>query len=226
MENNNDNFISDEQLLLLLESKEAGKSFPDALTAIEGGTFSLEETRTLKSFWNMHSNLMREAHNISPRKALLSRIIEQSPIVSRGNVTANTDRGYTEDGVKDNVISLDNNFHSIMQMNWKIGAPIAVVVIAVTLVMSMGGKERGQLAVNNTEIAKDAAAEAQPVTMAMKVAPTAPVSGSVDDLVASLNAEGEGDLSLADGSADDAVLITADSQSINDFNTAYDETTF
>jgi hypothetical protein len=173
----------------------------------------------------MHGDLMRTTQNISPHKALLTRIIEQSPAISRGNVTAHTDLGYTEYSAKGTFISLSNNLHSIMQMNWKIGAPIAVVVIAVALVMSMGDKERGQLAVNNTEITNATAGEPQPVVMAMKAAST-PVSENVNDLIASVTSEGDGDLALIDGSAEDAALVTADNQSVNDFNTAYDETTF
>jgi hypothetical protein len=232
MENTtNDNFITDEQLLILLDSKEAGKSFPDALTAIGGAAFSHDETQILKSLWNMHGDLMRTTQNISPHKALLTRIIEQSPAISRGNVTAHTDLGYTEYSAKGTFISLSNNLHSIMQMNWKIAAPIAVVVIAVVVVMSMGGKEAGQLAVNNVEVTEVTAAPTAPTgndtsaAAAMKAAP-APVSGNVNDLVASLTSEGDLDLALIDGSAEDAALVTADNQSVNDFTTAYDETTF
>lgn len=224
--NNHDNFISDEQLLVFLDNKEAGKSFPDALTAIGSMTFSLEETRTLKALWDMHGDLMSEARDISPSRALLSRIIEQSEIISKKNVTTHTHLGYTGYGAKGKFISLNNNFYSIMQMNWKIATPIAVVVIAVALVMSIGGKERGQLAVNNTEITNATVGQPEPAAaMAMKAVST-PVSGNVDDLVASVTSEGNGDLVLIDGSAEDAALVTADNQSVNDFNTAYDETTF
>lgn len=234
MENtNNDNFITDEQLLVLLDSKEAGKSFPDALSAIAGVSFTHDETKVLRSIWDMHSNLMHEAHNISPRRTLLSRIIEESEVAPNENVTAGINLGYTRYGAKGTFISLRNNFQSIMEINWKIAAPIAVIVIGLVAVMNTGGQKTGQLAVNNvennggeTQVVTMAAGDNAQTMMAMKVAPMASVSGSVDDLVAQVTSEGDGDLLLIEGSAEDAALITVDNQSVNDFNTTYDETTF
>jgi hypothetical protein len=156
---------------------------------------------------------------------MISRIIAQSGAERGVSVTTRTDPGYAEYGAQDQFISLSNNLHSIMQMNWKIVAPIAVVVIVAGVVMSGGSKEVEQLAVNNTEITKDTVEQPQPVAMAMKAAPM-PVSGNIDDLVASVTSEGDGDLALIDGSAEDAALVRADNQSVNDFNTTYDEKTF
>lgn len=235
--NTNDNFINDEQLLVLLDSKEAGKSFSDALTALGSVTFSLEETQTLKSLWDTHGNLMREAHDISPRRSLISRIIAQAEVPSVANVTTQTDQSYIQysQGL---FISLNNKLHAIMKMNWKIASPIIAVVLIVTGVAMNGGtKDASRLAVGTQEITSADAVPEQAMTMsmsadaaprmvAMKAAPAVPVSGNIDDLMASITREGDGDLALRDGSAEDAALVRADSQTINDFNTAYDETTF
>ena len=252
--------VSDEQLLALIDSKESGVSFPDALRALPTPVTSDDDTRVLRSVWNMHGNLMREAHNISPNSALLSRILEQVGVATP-IVTGSTENGY----IKESGNARLNNIPSlILGMNWKIAAPIAVVLIAVVSVL--GGTSTvstipnpdsiDQLSIENSaqnlqdagasaptalsiagnetasemSMAKSASPRSVESTMAMRSMAVAPgvmgTGGIIDDLAASIVLEADGDLTLLADSTGDIALIAADSQSINDFTTAYDETTF
>lgn len=233
----NDNFISDEQLLTILDAKEAGKSFSDALTETGVGTLSQEDTETLRAIWKMHGSLMSEAHNISPSKAILSRIIEGAETSTSEIVTNSPIVGYNERRTDNQSINSDNYINTFMQINWKFVAPIAVLVIVVAAGMSMGDKESGSLAISNqpstvatTESAPGAAMVAiERVPVMEKKQPSlvaVSTSGDVDTLVASLTLEADGDKTLLDDSSADIALVTADSQSITDFNTTYNETTF
>ncbi len=174
----------------------------------------------------MHAELLREAHNISPNRNLLSQIIEQQQIIESQDpiVTKQSIVGYNVRRVESQFIHGNYNIHRFMQINWKIVAPIIVLVIVVAAAMSMGSKKPASLAVNNQPSSTTVAPEGAMV--AMKTAPVKPVSGNVDDLVASLTLEANGDKTLLSDSSTDIALVTADSQSINDFNTTYNETTF
>lgn len=224
----NNNFISDEQLLTLLDAKEAGKSFPDALAQTGVGALSQEDTASLRVIWNMHGTLMNEAHNISPSRALLSRIIEGVEISASNIVTNSPVAGYNEHRTEGQFLNSNNNVKTFMQINWKIVAPIAVFVIVVVAGMSMGQKDEKSLAVNNqpTSVVTPTSVEPTGAMMAMKATPSAGASGNVDDLVSALSFEADGDKTLLDDSSADIALVTADNQTITDFNTTYNETTF
>lgn len=248
-----DNTISDEGLMLFFDAKESGKSFPDALLAagITDPTIDLTE---LKLFWDMHGSLTRDAHNISPDSRLLTRTLESlttSPVLHP--VTTSPHEGYTKESKKSVFNHLSNNFNAMMQMNWKIGAPIAVLLIVVTAVAGTRGSDPkpASIAMNDTvsssatlmqassvDVANEGAmgvvsqevgsGEVQTFAMArsaQKVSAT-PVSGEISDLTLAILLEANGDAALLDDSFGDISLVSSDSQSITDFNTAYDETTF
>ena len=224
--NNPQTTLSDEQLTLFFDAKEAGKSFPDALRTMGDLTVSESDLSELHALWDMHGMLVRNAHNISPAQSLLSRSLDAIPTV----VTGAQSPGYQGESASSAFLYITRNLNLIMNMNWKIAAPIAVVVIAVVAVTQMGKSEQpGDLAMSDPKVATTLSVNAEadaPMAKSMAMMNTAPVSGSVDDLVASLSAEADMDVTqFADASADIA-LVNADSQSINDLNTAYDETTF
>jgi hypothetical protein len=111
-----------------------------------------------------------------------------------------------------------------MQINWKIAAPIAVVVIALVAALTgmSGRKEPADMAVGSPDIVL--MPTASPEAPAAESAP--PVSGNVDDLALSLFGEADQDLAFSAESDEDMALVTSDSASINGYATAYDETTF
>jgi hypothetical protein len=242
---NNEREISDEALVLFFDAKEAGKSFPDALT-VAGIANTAVDLTDLHALWDMHGNLMREAHNISPSRNLLQKTLNS--LGAPASVTTPTKHGYESESEQNMFIRVIHNFNTMSQMNWKIGAPIAVLVLAVVAVASVGGsKPSEKLAVNDVvkpesalmdvgapventpEVASVEAGDMTQTTMsrsAKSVDSAPPASGEVDDLIASLVLEAGADVTLLDDATGDLALITSDSQSINDFNTAYDETTF
>lgn len=232
----NDNFITDQELDLLLSAKEAGKSFPDALAAARPKPFSVEETRAIKEIWDIQSDFSSVAHRLSPDDRFVERLIMELPAQATHGVTRNEEKGYHEGrGQVSYFEKIMSNIDQLMQMNWKIAAPIAVVAIAVVAVLGMGEKNAplatDQESVSTTAMPESAMMKNEAVPtgramMAMNTMPVEPATGNVDDLVASLNADADADVTaLSDGSADIA-LVTSDSQSVTDLTTAYDETTF
>lgn len=225
---NDEQFISDEQLMLLLDAKDAGKSFPDALLAL-GASLQNDDTKRLKAIWDMQGTLSGMAHTISPKRSTLTHILAELPQLVPDPVTTLRGAGYTEGAGQGPTFI--RSIHNVMQINWKIAAPIAVVALAVVAVLSGGSNPGAPLATNTTavqdapEMAMMAKGDADVSTMAMKMAP-APVSGEVDDLAASLALEADGDLTLLSDMNADLTLVASDSQTINDYATAYDETTF
>ncbi len=248
-----DNIISDEGLMLFFDAKESGKSFPDALVyaGITDPTIDLAE---LKLFWDMHGSLTRDAHNISPDSRLLTRTLESlTATASLAPVTTSPHEGYSKESKKSVFNHLSNNFNAMMQMNWKIGVPIAVLLVVVTAVAGTGSSDpqpesiaindsvpssaalmqgssvdvanEGDLGATSQEVG---GAEVQTFAMArsaQKVS-TTPVSGEINDLALAILLEANGDAALLADSVGDISLVSSDSQSITDFNTAYDETTF
>jgi hypothetical protein len=242
MKHTEDNLITDTALEALFLGKENGLSFPQALLQAGLPSLSQEETRIAKELWDMHGELTREAHALSPRPELLHHILEQLPRASISPVTEAVPSGYMEYGAKS---PLTRNMNFLMQMNWRIATPLAVLVLVVVTTMNLSTTpDAGELAmnVNNPESATMAmmvdegapsakSRMAQPpetgTMMAMQAtdsfasAPT----GSIDDLAASIVIEADADYAMFND-ADDSYLLTLDDAEINSFMTAYDETTF
>ncbi len=116
-----------------------------------------------------------------------------------------------------------------MHMNWKLAAPVAVVVIALVAVTGISGKPAPTDMAQNRSAATmavtaDSGSPAARTMMASKNA--AQPSGNVDDLTASLIGEADQDLTFVTDTDEDMSYLTSDSASINGYATAYDETTF
>ncbi len=225
MTNTDEQFITDEQLMRLLDAKEDGKSFPDALRALGPTPLPQEDTKRLKEIWDMQSTLAGMAHSFSPKRSTLTHILAELPEGRGAGVTTPLGGGYTGGDVEGfNIIRSINN---VMQINWKIAAPIAVVVLAVVAVMS-SGTDRGAPLATNTQVdgAPEAAMMAAGDTQVMAMKSSAPASDNVDDLATALALEADGDLALMSDSSGDMSLLASDSQTINDYSTAYDENTF
>lgn len=223
--------IDDEMLARFFDAKEAGKSFPDALLVLGDAHVSDAELSELHALWDLHGTLVRSAHNTSPDHALLMRTLGEIVAQPAPGVTRAASSGYDGASAQGAVEQINNNLNLFMNINWKILAPVAVVLIAVVVSTQMTpAAPPDQLAMNDTPESATMATDAQGGTsMMMKtmaVSEAAPVSGNVDDLVASLVLDADQDMSLfADASADIA-LVSADSQAITELSTAYDETTF
>lgn len=122
-----------------------------------------------------------------------------------------------------------------MQNNWKMFAPVAVVVLLVGVaVVGMSGKGKNEeiapLAVRDATlpIANDIAPPSTSNTMmAAKTAPvSSSASGNIDDIIAEIDREADGDSAVLADSDQDAALVNSDSQVISDYAQAYDETSF
>lgn len=223
MTHTDNNEILDEQLAILVDAKEAGRSFPQALDEAGKVGELPKDLAELRAFWGLHGQLMRSAHNISPRRELLSRVLSTLPATRNSAVTEKLPGGYNGEGAQRAPIT--SNVNLIMNMNWKIAVPMAVVLIAVVAVLGVGNSDSEKLAVNDPQVMM-MSADPSAGTLAMKSMDVAPVSGDVDELIASLSLEADGDAGLIADMAGDIALVSSDSQQINDLNTAYDETTF
>ncbi len=211
-----DDPITDSMVERLLVGKDEGRSFPDTLAQ-----FSIpptkEETDALREVWGCGTVLMRQNAKISPDPALLHRCLEALPLVTEAEGV-----GYERQEAPRPLPSIIHQFQLSMQTYLKYGIPALVVVVAVVAVM--GQSDTPTPAPEMAMMAQDAApAESM---MMMRAADPAPVSGEVDDLIASLSSEADLDVTqFADASAD-IQLMNSDTQSLNDLTTAYDESTF
>ena len=243
----NTEVLSDEQLTVLLDAKEAGKSFPDALSALHVDVSSAL-TKDAKEFWDMHSSLMHGSSVIHPSRELLSRIVQAGGEVSPV--------AHNEHMVKTGFSAL---LHALFARDWKVIGPVLVLVIMLVAVFDNGTKdESGHVALitpAGTESALPTSDTAEPMAMARmavgeaptsnaesapnaKRAPMAvntmmmaktvatPPSGNVDDLVALLGVAADSDLASLSDPKTDHSLITSDTADISGLTTTYDETTF
>ncbi len=133
-----------------------------------------------------------------------------------------------------------------MQMNWKIIVPVVVVIVMIAaLVGGRANRVSTSLVVDeNVPTAalptEEVLAPIVPTGGTVAVAPTnddgmvAPASvitsaslpGAIDEFTASITLAAGTDAALLGDSDADIAMVAADSKSINDFTTAYDETTF
>jgi len=248
-----EDFITDEQLLSFFDAKEAGKSFPDAINASGLSTPSQKETDILRSLWEMHGNLMRQAHNTTPRHDLLVHIMERiedapsSSSVREKKVTSQI----APQGTSVVFGGMNKYFRFIEKINWKILVSSALILLI--FVSATGNKNTAvksvPLAVN--EIAEKTIQaptlmavssdepQALPVAdLAMRATINAgpesavmlddgPLSSTdIDTFALLVNGGADVDASILDDTDGDVTLIFTDSQSISDFVNAYDETTF
>jgi hypothetical protein len=78
--------ITDDEITLLFQSKDEGKSFQDALVRLRATPYSQEETDELRAYWKLDSTFNREKSLIHPRKELLGTILARADHVQLGTM--------------------------------------------------------------------------------------------------------------------------------------------
>lgn len=223
MKKTTDNQINEEMLVHFFDAKDDGKSFPDALS-VYGESLGDAEVVELRALWDLHGTLVRKSHNISPSRGMLMRALEEIS----APVTVLNHAGYV--GVhaqnKESIISKSHNL--FMNINWKIMAPLAVVLIALVASIQSDDAVPMHMAVIETSDTTLMSASEPMAMEARQMAKSSdvPVSGDVDELVSTLIYSADQDVVLFGDASADIALISADSQAINDLNSAYDENTF
>lgn len=217
----NDNMnspITDEQLLGLFDAKENGSTFDRALVQLSLETLTPNEKEVVRDLWALHDTLAEAGRDVVPSAALKQRMI--------GDVTPRAVTGYNRGRSSDRFIHLINLIS--MQINWKFAAPVAVIMIALVAVIGGGTKTPGtDLALQTNETAMMQVADSAPENARMMMAANAAEpSGNVDDLALALNGEADQDLAFSGEADQDMAFVTKDSNSINSYAAAYDETTF
>jgi hypothetical protein len=110
-------------------------------------------------------------------------------------------------------------------MNWKIIAPVGiVVVIALVLVgVSQFGTKSSQAPIaDNGQIQETTIA----ISQDLPVAKSQPATGDIDETVNAILAAASAEEAYFEDAIKDGELITADSQSINNFGQSYYENEF
>jgi len=166
----------------------------------------------------------------TPDDTLHNRVL--STLLSPSVTTSESSR-YSDSEVEDGR-TITHFIHQVfsMQNNWKMFAPVFVVVLLVGVaVVGMSGKknseENAPIAIRETTLpVADDAAPRDTMMMAAKSAPDSSASGDIDDIIAEINTEADSDATILDDADTDAALVNSDSQVISDYAEAYDETTF
>ncbi len=110
-----------------------------------------------------------------------------------------------------------------MTINWKIWAPVGIVVVAALVVIGYNqfGSKTPQ-APSPEEIPQTPVA----VSQELPVAVTKPATGDVDNAVDAILAGISDDEAFFADAVKDAKLVAGDNQSINDFGQSYNENEF
>lgn len=162
-------------------------------------------------------------------RVALSRVPEADERVILGEALRYTGGSRKKDG---SFISIISDYFS-MQNNWKMIAPVAVVVLLVGVaVVGMRGKngsEPTSLATNkqaSIPVAEDATPPQAVATTQNSAVPTKEGSGDIDDIIAELSMETDVDTAMMADTDGDFALIASDSRVISEYGTSYEESNF
>ena len=112
-----------------------------------------------------------------------------------------------------------------MNINWKVFAPLGIIIIVAALLLIGYSQFVGMEAQQDT--AKKIPPQEQPITEKKQpIVAAPPATGNVDDAVDAILTEIVDDQALFADTEKDAELITADSQTISDFGQSYNENEF
>lgn len=241
-EMDHDIFISDDELAHLYLLADGGAVFEDALRSAGLDKLTKEEYSEVRTLWDLHRFLHDEAKAAPAlRSAITERVIdgvlEKGLEAAEARVTGERGSGYTEGGAGNSspFSGLISNFQLLMQMNWKIAAPLAVVVLAVVAVVGMGGGGGAPATIvpmsdampEATSLMQAAPAEEAAPAAKMMMAPAiAETSDPVEDILLTLDAEGAGDAEILADAANDAALVSSESEELSALTTSYDPGTF
>jgi len=214
--------MTETELGLLLEELEGGKSLEDALSACGLSDLSDADLAEARDLYGIHRALHSATEGITPDPELLTRVLAKLPSGTGGGVPAEEKR------------SIPSRY--FFAREWKVAAPIAVFLLALTVLMGGGKTEDGALPATLSMPYADTYGDAAPESVSMMMvtedagmrsakfaAPAAP-SGDPDDLLILLEREAENDLMLLSDAEEDALIIASDKDALSDHENIYDET--
>jgi len=112
-----------------------------------------------------------------------------------------------------------------MTINWKIWAPVGIVVVIVFVAIGLNQVKTNDLQEANVD---NKQTQEQPIVVSQDLpsATLKPATGNIDDVVNSILAGVSDDEALFADAVKDGELINSDSQSINNFGQSYNENEF
>ena len=146
--NNQFDFLSDEQLLALLDAQGAGKDFVTACreAAIEG--LSEDDSLELKALWDIGTELHSWKDTIVPPPPVLDRALLSTPMITNFSASFPAHEQASMNGVE-TPFSLATPYQLFLREKWKVGAPFAAffLIVAVTFAMKSPSSRPAPLAI-------------------------------------------------------------------------------
>jgi hypothetical protein len=177
-----------------------------------------ERQENVKEILSIINLLKKESESIAPSKESLKKVMEKIPSsVTNG---LNSRYSYMEVQGRPSLSNIITKIHDLMIINWKIWAPVGIVVLAVLVII--GVNQFGTKA-PQAPITKETPQTPVAVSQELPVAVTKPATGNVDDAVNAILAGISDDQAIFDDAAKDAELVAVDSQVISDFGQSYNE---
>lgn len=209
-----DNFITDGQLAKLYREKEEGRSCADALAATGVAHLSEEELKEVEVLWDLYSVIEDEGKKYVANMELVKDVVDDASEYITEKIEEKGEKSLEGGDVA-------SPFQSLMQLNWLIGAPIAVLVLAVVLVTNIsgptspmttpeGGEEMKSMAVGEVADALSAAAPSDPMS----------------EMFAVLVKEGERDAQILSDANENVAMVGSDSDELSAISESYDPSTF
>lgn len=191
-----------------------------------------EEQAIEQEYADVVSRLSAYKRSVHPGEEVLQSALSRVPDTDERVMLGEALRYAGSVRSNSSIISVISDYFS-MQNNWKMIAPVAVVVllVGVAVVGMKGDKgvDTGPLATErqaSMPVAEDSAAPQAKMMAAENIMPVPEGSGNIDDIVAELSTETDADAAMLADTDADRDLVMSDSQVISEYGNTYDETAF
>jgi len=214
-----DNFITDEQLAKLYREKEAEKPFTAALSLAGLTHLSGEEQKEVEALWDIYDVIEDEGKKYAANMELAQEVVDEA-----AEYLIERKEEHSEKGEKSHGGDVASPFQSLMQLNWLIGAPIAVLVLAVVVVTSIGSSNGGDpLALQKETSPETAMTEkgADADTFSLSAAPD-----PMERMFAVLEDEANKDNQILSDAHEDVSLAGGDGDELTAISESYDPNAF
>jgi hypothetical protein len=209
------NIITDEQLTLFFDAKEAGKTYADALDALHLKALSQSEESEMKALWDMHDRVSGLAAEVRAPESLVKRIIsETSERIS--NFAVSFPEQKQQKVIASPYARTVDYLKRPIRSSWKIITPITVIFFA--LVGVLGTEDALRTPPSPSFTANDRGAA--------RLAVVTERIDSVDEILSTLSSEADSEASLLADVNNDLALVEGDASTAGELTNAYDETTF
>ncbi len=176
--NNQFDFLSDEQLLVLLDAQMEGKDFTLACHDAQIAALTDIQLTQLKTLWDTGLVFNSWRDTILPRESMLQAALEATPMLSNFSAAFPTlpqSQGTNETKTP---FSLVDPYEVLLREKWKVAAPFAAffLIVGITFAMKGVSSSHGTLAVSTTRPVSSEQREAE--TMAVTSSPLSALQGA------------------------------------------------